>query len=125
MKRRTLLIFLIAGMLYYGFTQWTGIYIPCLFYKLTGWVCPGCGISHLCSDLISFRFDTAFLQNPGVSILICIWLVFAMIQLIRRRSLLNSRESRILMFCSVVFLLVFGVLRNINGFEWLLPYYMR
>lgn len=43
---RTAGIFFLLGLAYYIVTQLTPLRIPCLFQKITGLACPGCGISH-------------------------------------------------------------------------------
>lgn len=49
---RSGLILLLAGIAYYMFYRSTGIGIPCLFRSLTGWLCPGCGMTHAAAALI-------------------------------------------------------------------------
>lgn len=46
------LILLVAGTAYYLFYRGTGIGIPCVFRSLTGWLCPGCGMTHAVVALI-------------------------------------------------------------------------
>ena len=41
---RTAGIFFLLGLAYYIVTQLTPLRIPCLFQKVTGLACPGCGI---------------------------------------------------------------------------------
>jgi len=50
------------GLLYADWVK-QGIGIPCLFYSITGWRCPGCGISRSLSALLHFRFDQFIQYN--------------------------------------------------------------
>jgi hypothetical protein len=53
---RTAGIFFLLGLAYYIITQLTPLRIPCLFQKITGLACPGCGISHFCIRLLHLDF---------------------------------------------------------------------
>ena len=49
-----------------GYFLWltvTGIGIPCIFRLLTGYLCPGCGITHCCLALAHLDFRGAFEAN--------------------------------------------------------------
>lgn len=124
MKKHLIVLFLI-GIFYYAFTRWSGYYLPCIFYKITGYVCPGCGISHLCSDLLSLHWGRAILQNIGVSIVGAIYLLWLFLKHGLKLKWCHLKNEHYLMMFFVVFLLLFGILRNLPMFEWLLPYYMR
>lgn len=124
MKKRYI-VFLLIGIIYYLFTRWSGYYIPCIFYKITGYVCPGCGISHLCGDLLSLRFDTAFLQNIGVSIIGVIYIIWLILRNGLRWTWCTTKREQQLFILFIVFLFVYGILRNVEGFEFLKPYYMQ
>ena len=41
-----------------------GGYIPCLFHRLTGIECPGCGMTRAFVSLSHFQFYTSFTNNP-------------------------------------------------------------
>lgn len=122
---KNIFIIFLVGIGYYLFIQCTGIYIPCLFYRTTGLLCPGCGISHLCSDLLSLRFDTAFRQNIGISILMFVYIIWLILRYGFQLKWCTSQKEHYLMILFVVLLIVYGILRNLNGFEFLMPYYMQ
>ena len=52
------------------------LYIPCFFRMITGFKCPGCGITHLLFHLVEFKFDEAFYDNPLVFIYLPFILVY-------------------------------------------------
>ncbi|MDR0364971.1 MAG: DUF2752 domain-containing protein [Bacteroidales bacterium] len=39
--------------------------MPCIFYKLTGWQCPGCGTQRAIHSVLHLDFKQAFFYNPG------------------------------------------------------------
>ena len=59
-KGKSIARVLIAGILYALWVLMTGLYIPCPIRTLTGFLCPGCGISHYFIHLIQFDFKQAF-----------------------------------------------------------------
>lgn len=52
------------GVLYLFWVRLTGLAIPCVFRKITGWLCPGCGITTLFVCLSRLDFQGAFQANP-------------------------------------------------------------
>ena len=54
------LIIFSAGLLYYIVNIIFNIKIPCVFNKITGLYCPGCGISRMFISLFSGEIKTAF-----------------------------------------------------------------
>ncbi len=55
---------LIIGLFYDRLTTYTGIYIPCLLYRITGIKCPGCGITGMCKCLLAGDLSGAFCYHP-------------------------------------------------------------
>lgn len=55
---------LAVGAGYLVWLRMTGIGIPCMFHKITGWLCPGCGITTLVLCLSKFDIQGAFQANP-------------------------------------------------------------
>ena len=45
-----------AGLLYGIFVSYTGLAIPCLFRKVTGLLCPGCGVTGMCVALVHLNW---------------------------------------------------------------------
>ncbi len=125
MKKRAIrlciwgLLFLGAGLCYAAWIHFTEAGLPCLFRLITGWQCPGCGISHMCMALLRFEFPAAFAANPAVLLLLPLWcVVFGLLalQYIRTGSKKMSRWQNAAIIFSIVVLLVFGVIRNFPVF---------
>ncbi len=66
---------LLAGLSYASWIEATGFYIPCFFRTVTGFLCPGCGISHMCMALLHGDLKTAWEANPVILALLP-WLLF-------------------------------------------------
>ena len=88
LKKLLMNIFLLgmAGLLYGIFVSYTGLAIPCLFRKVTGLLCPGCGVTGMCAGYVQngrFRF---------------------------------ARWQNLILYVSVAALVIFGVVRNLVRF---------
>ncbi len=120
---RTGAFFLIAGILYLILVLLTPIRIPCMFNLVTGLSCPGCGISRFCVELAHLRIASAVRQNLAVAILLPIWGIVGVIEFWFNPPFLEngSRFINVLTWGSLVVLVIFGILRNIPGMEFLLP----
>ena len=53
----------IAGLAYYIFIKCTGSSIPCPFHYLTGYKCPGCGITTMLIEISNSDWQTARQAN--------------------------------------------------------------
>lgn len=54
----------LLGLAYALFIQCTGLGIPCVFRLVTGYRCPGCGMTHAAMALIHGQPKIAFRENP-------------------------------------------------------------
>lgn len=98
---------LCAGLFYGYVLVPLGISIPCPFRLITGWRCPGCGISRLCLDLLHGRFSPVY--NWGL-VLAAPWGLGALWA--ERRKI---GAARALTWGLLGYLLAWGVLRNLWG----------
>ena len=113
----------IVGLGYAFFVQKTGYAIPCLFYKITGFYCPGCGVSRMCLALLKGDIKSAFYANQ--MIMICIPILFFIgiksIIEIKKYGMINKKQKDILLWGVVIGFVIFGVLRNFPEFSYLAP----
>lgn len=70
-KRRNTIIrnageILLFGLLYYLLHTYTGLGIPCPIRLLTGYLCPGCGVTRMAVSLIRGDISAAYAYNPFV-----------------------------------------------------------
>lgn len=123
MKRKKLKnLGLLLGVLflYYIITQILGCGIPCVFHLVTGFQCPGCGLSRMLIALVKLRFIDAFRMNrclfcllPVFAVLIVYW---TMKYLTGRKSSVKAvRVETVLYSVLIVILIAWGIVRNIFG----------
>lgn len=120
-------ILLGIGFAYYLLIQFTPFHLFCLFQRITKLACPGCGITHFLVRLLHFDIPGAVQENVAVAGLVLLWGPLLFIRVIWHPKWLqkNGRFERILACICVVLLLLFGILRNLPGMEFLLPSSMR
>nr|WP_317378072.1 DUF2752 domain-containing protein [uncultured Faecalimonas sp.] len=102
-----------AGAGYLLWLRRTGIGIPCMFHKITGWLCPGCGITTLILCLSKADIRGAFQANPflfvtGPFLLTGILAEWYCSEKEKKRPRWMSRIWNIY----IVALCIFGVIRN-------------
>ena len=110
-------IVLLAGLLYYLFVQVTGIKIPCVFSKITGLSCPGCGITGMAMALLSLDIEKAFQSQPAIfcSILpLTICFVAQAIRYVKEGKTKLSKWQNIVLWMVIVVLILFCVYKNIK-----------
>jgi len=99
-KRARFIAFLACALIFIKY-----IPIPCIFYEITGWKCPGCGMTRAVFSILHFNFKEAFYYNP-----FCYLLIFFILQyFVTGRIQMKKWQSAILL--GVV--LLFGVMRNL------------
>ncbi len=102
------------GICYFVWLRLTNIPIPCLFYKLTGYKCPGCGITTMIMCVSRLDFAGAFEANPflfvtGIPLLA--ELIYCYLCNARGQCLPKWNERVLTLYTAA--LMVFGVVRNI------------
>lgn len=99
-KRAKLIALLVIGIVVFSIFK-----IPCPIYTLSGFLCPGCGMTRAVFALLHFDFVGAFLYNPLVYLLLLFFVQAFVLGEVR----LSKRGGVILL----VFVLLFGIFRNI------------
>lgn len=111
-----ILSLLLIGLSYGIFVRKTGFAIPCIFYRITGFQCPGCGVTRMCLALMRFDFVEAYHYNKLLFIISPV-IVFIIAQQIYRYIRFNdtktTKAQTVILILLVVLLVIWGILRNI------------
>ncbi len=111
-------VLLLCGVLYGLFCMATGVAVPCVFYQITGYRCPGCGVTRMCLWILKGNIPEAVKCNPALFFcsfpLVGIFIDGAC-RYIKTGKKRLQKWQEVLLYIIVVILLVHGVLRNI---EW-------
>lgn len=118
----TAFVFLIIGVVYYIWLRLTGIGIPCIFRKITGWSCPGCGMTTLVMSLLSGDVAGARAANPFIFYtwpVILVFLIWNEIKAIKGlggdlRPAVKTldRIFNVILIVYIAAFIVFGIIRN-------------
>ena len=74
-----LILGLFTFLLFLFLNQTYSFYIPCFFHKITGFYCPGCGITRMLLSLLHLDFYQAFRWNPFLFLLTCLLFMVVLI----------------------------------------------
>ena len=92
--------------------------IPCIFFELTGFYCPGCGATRAIASLIRLNPYQALRYNPLTIIL----LLPSIIYLIYKYIFNGKKRVPNWIWCILLIItILFGILRNIPVFYYLAP----
>ncbi len=100
-----------------------GFYPACLFHQLTGWNCPGCGMTRGLYALLHGDVRLALKDNALLVLTIiglAVWGGRLIVQKLRRQPIRLNVPPR-LVGTFVILAIVFGVLRNLPQLSWLSP----
>jgi Protein of unknown function (DUF2752) len=94
---------------------------PCLVRHTTGWYCWGCGGQRAFHALLHGQFATAFRDNLLVYPVMLVAGLFLYSELSDTPQVRHWLRNRYVAAVFLTAFIVFTVLRNIKGFEFLLP----
>lgn len=119
------LILLASSILFLFNPAQNSFYPGCLFHRLTGWHCPGCGSLRALHHLLHARFAGAFQCNPLLILLLPVatWRAALAAGLGPRRKTPPKPVAPSWVFLLVFTVLLFTVLRNLPfpQFSWMRP----
>ena len=121
-KMKLILILISFLIVYFILSELLDVGIPCLFYEITGYYCPGCGITRLLFSFLKLDFYQAFRYNPLIFILIIITGIYWLVKFILKKFINISIEiPNYVYYILLVIVIIFGILRNIPMFDFLSP----
>lgn len=131
MKKRLINIFLILiiclfiFIVYFYLNSIFGFSIPCHFHEITGYYCPGCGITRCLFSLLKLDLYKAFMYNQLVFILLP-FLLFLIgyktyIYIWDKPDKIIKNIPNIVWILLLIVVISFGVIRNIGYFDFLRP----
>ena len=131
MKKRIFktIFFLIIGIvLLYGYSilyKKTGWGVPCMIHELTGYNCPGCGLTRMIFALLHFHFKEAFGYNQFMFIFLPFLLFYFGYQIycyiVDKKDKIFTKIPNIVYIVLVIIILAWGIIRNLSFFPFLRP----
>lgn len=110
--RKKLLLLLLAGLCYYFLLRYTDLSIPCVFRSITGYKCPGCGITTMLllmpdGDFAAAKVENVFLYYTLLPLLVAVCVRYSAVMKVCHRFL-----DKVCFPLYLTALLVFGIYRN-------------
>lgn len=109
-------VILLIGALYGLLVYATGMTVPCIFKKITGLECPGCGITRVCMSLLRGHIAEAFSYNRFCFLaapVILYLIIKCDIKYIRTGNYLLSKPDTVISYMLIALAVVFAICRNI------------
>lgn len=114
---KTVLLLLAAGLCYLVWIKLTGFALPCMFRSLTGFKCPGCGITTMFTSLATLDFEASFNANPFLFVtapFLCGEIIYRIYLKYKNMKFPKAHEAAVI--CYGIALCVFGIVRNLTEY---------
>ena len=119
MKRKDYIIFIIVVTVMAILVLMECIAIPCIFNKVTGLYCPGCGITRAIRALLKGNIAESFHNNVLLYTIIPVLFLNEFIYRLTNRK--YKKMYNLILIFLLICTLAFGILRNIPKFSYLAP----
>lgn len=109
-------ILLLGGMAYLYFFLRFGFGLPCIFYQVTGWKCPGCGMTRAIAQIAQGNVSQALQYNMlCVSLLpvLLFYLLYRVVVYVRGADQSFKIWEYILLILMWIVTIGYGIARNI------------
>lgn len=107
---------LMIGFAYFVFSGITGLYIPCPIRLITGFKCPGCGVTHYALAMIHGDIQAALEANHLVFFLAPLLLLYGLVKsylyVKTGKTGISPLEAAILLPVLII-TISFGIYRNL------------
>ena len=122
-RRRVALLIgaaLAAGCaLLYFFNPAGHMFFPvCMFHRVTGWNCPGCGGLRATHQLLHGHLETAFRLNPLFVVAIPAGIIFLLWSILKKSPRVKISFRPAWLWIALAVVVAFGVARNLP-FAWM------
>jgi len=131
MKRRIfkllsiLFLLTIFSLVYIYINKKYGFFIPCLFHEITGFYCPGCGVTRMFFSLFKGDILSAFQYNMFVFTFLPFFIFYGMYKIyiytVDKPDLVINKIPKYIIYMLIILCLLFAVLRNMEAFSFLAP----
>ena len=107
-----IILYLIIGYKY-------KLYLKCPFKLITGFYCPGCGVTRMLYKIITLDFYQAFRYNPLLFVcfpFILFLLINNIYSHIKNKKALYKKIPELVWYILIIIFIIYGILRNFIPF---------
>ena len=119
MKRKDYIIFVIFVTIMAILVLMDRIAIPCIFNKVTGLYCPGCGITRAIKAGLKGHFSESFHNNVLLYTVIPLLFLNEIIYRLTKKKYKKAYNVTIIVL--LIGVVIFEILRNFPQFSYLAP----
>lgn len=112
-KKKVFIFLLFAGIFYAIIVRYTSFCIPCFFRTITGFRCPGCGVTHIFLYLMDLDPLNAFFSNMFLFATAPILLLIIVLNFFCSPDIRKKPFTKWLTIAYSIGLLIWAVVRNI------------
>lgn len=121
-----LLFLLLISIFYLNISHYKWFFIPCIFYEITGFYCPGCGMTRALYSFFTLNFGECFRNNLLLLFLLPAFLYYLFCSvknylLTGKIVSLSSVFPKWVFFVGLVLVIIYGIFRNFEFFTWMQP----
>ena len=99
--------------------------LVCIFNKISGLYCPGCGMTRAVFSLMELDFYQAFRYNIFSILLLPILFIYGVSSsyawIFNKKNLLEKKIPTVFWIIVIVLMLTYGIIRNLPMFSFLAP----
>lgn len=115
----------IIGILLYFFYTKLDISFVCIFHEITGLYCPGCGITRSFVAIVNGEYYQAFRFNPYGCLVLPFLIFYIQYEFycwgFNKKDCIIRKIPKSILYVLIVSVLIYGVLRNVEIFDYLAP----
>jgi hypothetical protein len=113
----------VGAMVFFFNPSTHGFYPVCMFHALTGLNCPGCGMTRALYALLHGNLGLALKDNAlfmASLAVLAVWSARLIVRKLKNQPAMLNVPPKFL-WTFLIIAIVFAVIRNLPGFEWLSP----
>lgn len=114
------LLLLLLIFIYINISAFFNFDCECPIRTITGFYCPGCGITRMFKCLFEGYIYQAFRYNPLVFLLLIVYFVYLNLDIFFHKFLIKLNNKKILIGLLII-IIIYGIMRNIPNFSFLEP----
>lgn len=117
-KEATILGLIVIALSVYVYFKdpFNGPILPCIFNKITGFYCPGCGMTRAVNSCFKFNFYQALRFNALLFIMPIMLGIYYFASYMEKPKI-----AKVILIIMLIIAIGYGVLRNLPLFEFLAP----